>query len=110
MPDIFLPVQRLTAAAQIRSLERHPLSSEAFYPLQDRPYLIFVATYGTGPVVPRLRAFRSSGTQGISYRRNTWHRSLIALDQISKFLVVDRGGPAMTSPRGAKNSFVEIGM
>jgi ureidoglycolate lyase len=83
-----------TVPFQIRTLERHPLSSQAFFPLETRPFLIVVADDGELPMATRIRAFLSSGRQGVNYRRNTWHHSLIALDQTSHFLVVDRGGPA----------------
>ena len=78
---------------QVRSLERHPMSSQCFFPLDGRPFLVIVAEAGEQPIATRIRAFLSSGRQGVNYRRNTWHHSLIALDQISNFLVVDRGGP-----------------
>jgi ureidoglycolate lyase len=78
---------------EIRSLERHPLSSQAFYPLQPQPFLIVVAQDGTDEMAARVRAFVSSGTQGVNFRRNTWHHELLALHQTSLFLVVDRGGP-----------------
>lgn len=76
----------------VRILERHPLSSQAFYPLDGRPYLIVVA-YEAGQSPGRVRAFQAAGNQGISYRRNTWHHSLLALGAVSRFLVVDRDGP-----------------
>ena len=75
---------------RICMLERHPLSSQAFMPLQDRPFLIVVADDGAAPLARRLRAYLSSGRQGINYKRNTWHHPLIALDQVTQFLVVDR--------------------
>ncbi len=78
---------------EIRSLERHPLSSQAFYPLQARPFLVVVAHDGTGEMAARVRAFVSSGAQGVNFRRNTWHHELLALHETSLFLVVDRGGP-----------------
>jgi ureidoglycolate lyase len=78
---------------QLQNLERHPLSSQAFYPLQPQPFLIVVAENGSGPVAPRVRAFVSSGRQGVNFHRNTWHHELLALRQTSLFLVVDRGGP-----------------
>ncbi len=78
---------------QLQILERHPLSSQAFYPLQPQPFLIVVAQEGDGPVAPRLRAYLSSGRQGVNFRRNTWHHELLALHQTSLFLVIDRGGP-----------------
>jgi ureidoglycolate lyase len=37
--------------------------------------------------------FRASGGQGINYRANIWHHPLMALGEISDFLVVDRSGP-----------------
>jgi ureidoglycolate lyase len=77
---------------RIRALERHPLSSQAFFPLQMQPFLVVVAADGESPVAERLRVYVSSGRQGVNYRRNTWHHPLIALDQTSRFLVVDRGG------------------
>jgi ureidoglycolate lyase len=77
----------------VRTLERHPLSSQSFYPLDARPFLVIVAEPGQQPIEQRIRAFLSSGRQGVNYRRNTWHHSLIALEQTSHFLVVDRGGP-----------------
>ena len=78
---------------QIRALERHPLSSQAFYPLEERPFLVVVAQDGPSPLAGRIRAYLSSGRQGVNYRRNTWHHSLIAIGRTSHFLVVERGGP-----------------
>jgi ureidoglycolate lyase len=77
---------------RISVLERHPMSSQAFYPLQARPFLVVVAT-GSLPIANGIRVFLSSGSQGVNYRRNTWHHPLIALGRKSTFLVVDRGGP-----------------
>jgi ureidoglycolate lyase len=77
----------------VTSLERHPLSSQAFYPLDATPFLVVVATDGAGPWSTRIRVFRAAGDQGVSYRRNTWHHALLALQRTSRFLVVDRGGP-----------------
>ena len=77
----------------VQMLERHPLSSQSFYPLDARPFLVVVAE-GTGrPHAGDVRAFLSSGAQGVNYRRNTWHHALIALGEVSRFLVLDRGGP-----------------
>jgi ureidoglycolate lyase len=80
---------------EVKSLERHPLSSQAFYPLDGVPFLVVVAEQGNSPLglAGRVRAFRASGSQGVSYRRNTWHHALLAIGQTSQFLVVDRGGP-----------------
>jgi ureidoglycolate lyase len=78
---------------EVRLLERHPLSSQSFFPLHGRPFLIVVAEGWERPVAQHIHAYLSSGAQGVSYRRNTWHHGLIALEQTADFLVLDRGGP-----------------
>ncbi len=77
---------------RIHWLERHPLSSQAFFPLEPYPFLVVVADDGPAPLAERLRVFQSSGRQGVNYRRNTWHHPLIALGRLTRFLVIDRGG------------------
>jgi ureidoglycolate lyase len=79
----------------VKVLERHPLSSQAFIPLDGLPFLVVVAERGDAPLSGRIRAFRSSGSQGVNYRRNTWHHALLALERTSHFLVLDRGGPGV---------------
>jgi ureidoglycolate lyase len=76
---------------RVEMLERHPLGSQAFMPLEGRPYLVVVASDADGrPGEPV--AFMASGAQGVSYARGTWHHPLVALGERSDFLVVDRGG------------------
>jgi ureidoglycolate lyase len=77
----------------VKSLERHPLSSQAFYPLDATPFLVVVAKDGDGPWATRIHAFHAASDQGVSYRANTWHHALLAIGQTSRFLVIDRGGP-----------------
>ena len=73
---------------EIGFVERHPLGSQGFYPLQERDWLIVVAE----PDLQTLRAFRASGRQGINYARNIWHYPLLVLGQESDFLIIDRKG------------------
>jgi ureidoglycolate lyase len=77
---------------RLRLMERHPLSSQAFIPLSATPFLIVVAPAAEKLELSRLRAFRSNGRQGINYRPGTWHHPLLALEHVSDFLIVDRGG------------------
>jgi ureidoglycolate lyase len=77
----------------VKGLERHPWSSQAFYPLDRQPFLVVVAQPGDAPWSSRIRVFRASGEQGVSYRPNTWHHALLAIGQTCRFLVIDRGGP-----------------
>ena len=76
---------------EVQMLERHPLGSQAFVPLTDKPYLIVVAP--KGELVPTsMRAFVSRGWQGVNYAKGVWHHPLIALDRVTDFIVIDRGG------------------
>ncbi len=76
---------------QLELMERHPLGSQIFYPLQDRPWLVVVC--GDPGDGASFRAFTATGRQGVNYARNVWHHPLLALDHESRFLVVDRRGP-----------------
>lgn len=79
------------APIEIKLMERHPLGSQAFYPLQDRDWLVVVAD---DPLTPQsLYAFTATGQQGVNYARNVWHHPLLVLDPGSRFLIVDRKGP-----------------
>ena len=78
---------------EIKLMERHPLGSQAFFPLQLFDYLILVADTPDTPKIQHLKAFRASGIQGVNYRKNTWHHPLLVLSPNHQFLVVDRGGP-----------------
>lgn len=75
----------------IKLMERHPHGSQAFMPLSDQPFLVVVA--GAGDVIEpeNLKAFVTNGAQGVSYAKNVWHHPILALGQVSDFLVVDRG-------------------
>lgn len=78
---------------EISLVERHPLGSQAFYPLQNRDWLVVVATAEAAPSPATLRAFRASGRQGVNYARNVWHCPLLVLDREDDFLIIDRKGP-----------------
>jgi ureidoglycolate lyase len=73
----------------IRSMERHPLSSQAFFPLSEQPYLVVVAPQGEFDPLA-IRAFIAQPSQGVNYHPGTWHHYSLALHSVSDFLVVDR--------------------
>ena len=79
------------APIEIALMERHPLGSQLFAPMQARPWLVVVC--GDPRDACTYRAFRVSGRQGVNYARNVWHHPLLVLDDDSLFLVVDRSGP-----------------
>ena len=76
----------------IQLVERHPKGSQAFIPLSERPYLVLVAPKGEAVQPKDLRVFRAGGHQGVNYHAGTWHHPVLALEQVSDFLVIDRGG------------------
>lgn len=76
---------------KIAVMERHPLSSQAFYPLQAHAFLVVVAPLGDF-VAANICAFIARPDQGVNYRAGVWHHYLLALEAQSDFLVVDRIG------------------
>lgn len=76
-----------------RELERHPLGSQAFVPLDGQPFLAIVAPRGEQVVADAVRVFITNGRQGVNYHRGVWHHSLVVLERPSRFVVVDRAGP-----------------
>jgi ureidoglycolate lyase len=73
----------------IKSFERHPLSSQLFFPLSEQPYLVVVAPKGDF-VSSKIKAFMASPNQGVNYHPGTWHHYNLALNEVSDFLVIDR--------------------
>ena len=73
----------------ISMMERHPLGSQLFYPLQDKAWLVVVCA--DPREAESYRAFAAGGRQGVNYARNVWHHPVLAGDG-DRFLVVDRGG------------------
>lgn len=75
-------------------MERHNLGSQAFFPLQNRPWLAVVAPAGDFDA-DAMVAFVMSGEQGLNYHPGTWHHPLVALEAETDFLVIDRGSDAV---------------
>jgi ureidoglycolate lyase len=85
--------QPRTMPMSLTMMERHPLASQAFVPMQERPYLVVVAESLPGSNAPgTLHAFMARGDQGVNYASGVWHHPLLALNQVSDFLVIDRQG------------------
>lgn len=76
---------------ELDMVERHPLGSQAFIPLSDRPFLVIVAP-DDGGRPGRPQAFLTAPGQGVNYLRNTWHGVLTPLDEEAVFAIVDREG------------------
>lgn len=75
----------------IKKMERHPLSSQSFIPMGEQPYLVVVAPAGEFNS-SEVEIFIATAEQGVNYYPGTWHHYCLALNNVSDFLVIDRGG------------------
>jgi len=78
---------------RIRVMERHPLGSQAFIPLHNRPFPVVVGLPGTIPGPETIRAFLTNGRQGVNIHPGVWHHYQLSLGEDSEYIVFDRGGP-----------------
>ncbi|BAQ68858.1 ureidoglycolate hydrolase [Rhodovulum sulfidophilum] len=84
--------------AEIRALphdctlmERHPLGSQCFIPMQNAEFLVIVAPdEGGQPGTPS--AFIAGPGQGVNIGRNVWHGVLCPISGSGLFAVIDRIG------------------
>lgn len=72
-------------------LERHPLGSQAFFPITAGEWLSVVAPDEGGKPGKPIAFIVPSGT-GVNLRANVWHGVLTPIDNAADFLVVDREG------------------
>ncbi|MGA1457153.1 MAG: ureidoglycolate lyase [Arenicellales bacterium] len=73
-------------------MEKHPLGSQLFMPLQAFRYLVAVAPPGDSVRADDIEVFLAQGDQGVNFHPGVWHHPLLVLEQQQDFLVVDRGG------------------
>lgn len=79
-------------------MERHPLSTQAFVPLDRAPYLVVVAPDAAdgGPDLERLAAFVVPGDVGVQYRLGLWHTPMTSLVAGARLVLhVHKDGSAM---------------
>ena len=71
----------------MKLMECHPKSSQAFFPLDVQRYLVLVCpkTADGEPDTARLDAFIVGGAQGINYNPGTWHHPLTVLEGVGHF-------------------------
>ncbi|WP_420134817.1 ureidoglycolate lyase [Rhodopseudomonas sp.] len=75
-------------------VERHPLGSQAFVPLNAAPFLVVVCPdEARRPGAPQ--AFVTAPHQGVCYAPNIWHGVLTPFGAAQDFVVIDRGGPGI---------------
>jgi ureidoglycolate lyase len=88
----FYRSQPASPPLHIKQLERHPLGSQAFMPLHQRPFPVIVAPAGDQPEIRDIRGFITNGEQGINIRKGVWHHYQVSLGGVCDYLVIDRGG------------------
>jgi len=93
----------------LKSMERHPLSSQAFMPMSSQPYLVVVAPAGEF-TESAIEIFIATSKQGVNYHAGTWHHYCLALNKISDFLVIDRGGEGDNCETVELSSPLQVGL
>jgi ureidoglycolate lyase len=68
-------------------LEKHPLSTQLFIPMNAARYVVVVALGGNRPDLTTLSAFCVSGPRGISYAPGVWHHPMLVVDKETDFVV-----------------------
>ena len=76
---------------KIDMMEKHPLGSQAFIPMQETTFLVLVAPKGDNPNIDEIESFIVPPNIGVNYKPGTWHFPLISTLDMN-FLVVDRKG------------------
>lgn len=79
----------------LKAMERHPESSQLFYPLFDHDYLVAVAPASNSAEINNIdpssiELFLASSKQGINYRRGVWHMPMLGIAKGDRFLMVER--------------------
>ena len=76
---------------KIDMMEKHPLGSQAFIPMKETTFLVFVAPEGDKPELNKIESFIVPKGIGVNYNPGVWHFPLISTEDMN-FLVVDRIG------------------
>ena len=76
---------------KIDMMEKHPLGSQAFIPMKETTFLVFVAPKEEKLDLNKIEAFIVPPGIGVNYKPGTWHFPLISTEDMN-FLVVDRKG------------------
>ena len=86
--NIFKSTKRIFPL-EINMLENHPLSSQAFIPLQKTNFIVVVAPVSEKPDINLIEAFQVFPEESINFKPKVWHFPLIAIEN-SNFLTIDK--------------------
>ncbi len=76
---------------KVDMMEKHPLGSQAFIPMKETSFLVFVAPRGNKPDINKIQSFVVPKQTGVNYKAGIWHFPLISMKNMN-FLIVDRKG------------------
>ena len=76
---------------KINMMEKHPLGSQAFIPMKETTFIVFVAPKGKMPNINKIKSFIVPKQTGVNYKPGIWHFPLISKKNMN-FLVIDRKG------------------
>ncbi len=76
---------------RVDMMEKHPLGSQAFIPMRETSFLVFVAPKGNKPNLKKIVSFKVPKQTGINLNPGIWHFPLISTKDMN-FLVIDRKG------------------
>ena len=92
---------------KIDYLEMHPLSSQAFMPIQKIDWLVVVANDNHGsPDLSSMKYFAVPGDVGISYNPSVWHFPLL-VNTAQDFLVIDRSSASDKNKENLREFFFQ---
>ena len=75
---------------EIKIMEKHPIASQSFLPIQNYDWLIVVCEEKNElPDLNTLRCFHVDGDTGITYNQNVWHHPLLVKKK-QDFWIIDR--------------------
>ena len=76
----------------VKIIERHPLGSQAFIPLDETPFIVIVAPADDELNPAAIQGFKTNGKQGINYHRGVWHCPLLTPLAQMNFVCIERAG------------------
>ena len=72
----------------IRMMEKHPLGSQFFMPLDSFDYLVALAEAKSTVMPGAVLVFSCSHKQGVNFKQRVWHHPLLVLAEQQDFLVM----------------------
>ena len=82
---------------RIEVMEYHPLGSQAFIPLHQRPFLVVVAPPAEILPFESIQGFFTNGEQGVNLKKGVWHHYQLSLLENCDYLVIERDGPGVNT-------------